>query len=60
MIKTLNTILGTLAHLGISISDTNFFDIQVFSKLLELDIKSISNEENSRIATQKDIDVFLI
>jgi len=49
-----------LAHLGISIKDAKYIDIDVYVELINLELETISKEENPRKATQKDIDLFLL
>jgi hypothetical protein len=49
-----------LAHLGISLKDARYIDIDVYVELINLELKTISNEEVTRKATQKDIDLFLL
>lgn len=44
----------------ISIRDTQYFDINVYSRIIELEIKTLSNDQEIRQATQKDIDLFLL
>ena len=58
--NTTANIIYNLAHLGISIKDTEYFDIEVYAKLIELEVKTMSNETPIRRATQKDIDAFLV
>lgn len=58
--NTTANIIYNLAHLGISIKDTEFFDIEVYSKIIELEVNTMSGEATSRNATQKDIDLFLL
>jgi hypothetical protein len=49
-----------LAHLGISLKDARYIDIDVYVELINLELKTMSNEPESRRATQKDIDLFLL
>jgi len=49
-----------LAHLGISIKDAKYIDIDVYVELINIELKTMSNEEVPRKATQKDIDLFLL
>lgn len=37
-----------------------YFDIDVYSQIIELELKTISNNESSRPATQDDINIFLL
>ncbi|MDY0364174.1 MAG: hypothetical protein RBR27_05590, partial [Bacilli bacterium] len=53
-------IIYNLAHLGISLKDARYIDIDVYVELINLELKTISNEPESRRATQKDIDLFLL
>jgi len=49
-----------LAHLGLSIEDSKYFDLTTYFELVQLEMKVIHNEKSSRLATQSDIDAFLI
>ena len=53
-------IIYNLAHLGISIKDAAFFDIEVYSQIVDLELKTFSKNSNTKQATQKDIDLFLL
>lgn len=53
-------IIFNLAHLGISIEDAKFFDIDVYLQLIKLEMQVIHGKEHSRKASQADIDAFLI
>ena len=53
-------IIFNLAHLGISIEDAKYFDLQTYFELVELEMKIITNEKGSRLATQSDIDAYLL
>lgn len=37
-----------------------YFDFEVYSKLIDLELKTMSNSEPIKRATQKDIDIFLL
>lgn len=37
-----------------------YFDIDVYSQIIQLELKTVSNHETSRPATQSDIDLFLL
>lgn len=58
--NTTSNIIYNLAHLGISIKDTEYFDIEVYARLIDLEVRTISNHESPRKANQKDIDLFLL
>jgi len=49
-----------LAHLGISIEDSKYFDLETYFELVQLEMKVIGNEKGNRMATQSDIDAYLI
>jgi len=49
-----------LAHLGLSIEDSKYFDLTTYFELVQLEMKVISGKELGRKATQSDIDSFLI
>jgi hypothetical protein len=49
-----------LAHLGISIEDSKYFDLTTYFELVQLEMKVISGKETGRPASQQDIDRFLI
>jgi len=49
-----------LAHLGISIEDSKYFDLTIYFELVQLEMKVLSGKETGRRASQLDIDVFLI
>ena len=53
-------IIFNLAHLGLSIEDTKTFDLITYFEIIELEMNVISRNKTTRIATQKDIDQFLI
>jgi hypothetical protein len=53
-------IIFNLAHLGISIEDTNTFDLNTYFEIVELEMNVINGKQGSKRATQKDIDQFLI
>jgi len=48
-----------LAQLGIPIRDSEFFDIQTYLEIVDIQKSIYSGESPSRIATQSDIDSFL-
>jgi len=48
-----------LAHLGISIKDAKYIDIDVYVELVNLELQTMSDEPQIRKATQRDIDLFL-
>lgn len=52
-------IIFNLTHLGILTTDTKYFDIEVYIKLIELETKVINRVEDTRYDTQIDIDLFL-
>jgi len=49
-----------LAHLGISIEDSKYFDLTTYFELVQLEMKVISGDGGSKRASQADIDRFLI
>jgi len=49
-----------LAHLGLSIEDSKYFDITTYFELVQLEMKVISGNSGVKIASQADIDRFLI
>jgi len=49
-----------LAHLGISIEDSKYFDLTTYFELVQLEMKVISGKDSGRRASQSDIDAFLI
>jgi len=49
-----------LAHLGISIKDAKYIDIDVYVELINIELRTMSNSDVPRKATQKDIDLFLL
>ena len=53
-------IIFNLAHLGLSIEDTKTFDLNTYFEIIELEMNVISGNKTTRIATQKDIDRFLL
>ena len=53
-------IIFNLSHLGISLRDSKYFDIQTYLELLELEMKVINGKNETRKATQQDIDLFLL
>lgn len=52
-------IIFNLANLGLSIDDSRFFDIKVYMEILKLQ-GDLLKKENTRRATQADIDAFLL
>ena len=53
-------IIFNLAHLGISIEDTKTFDLDTYFEIVKLEMNVINGNHSSKIATQNDIDSFLI
>jgi hypothetical protein len=49
-----------LAHLGISIEDSKYFDLTTYFELVQLEMKVISGNKSERQASQADIDAFFI
>jgi hypothetical protein len=47
-----------LAHLGISIEDSKYFDLTTYFELVQLEMKVISGSKSGRQASQTDIDLF--
>lgn len=55
-----SNIIFNLAHLGISIEDSKYFDLTTYFELVQLEMKVISGKDSGRRASQSDIDAFLI
>lgn len=55
-----SNIIFNLAHLGLSIEDSKYFDITTYFELVQLEMKVISGNSGVKIASQADIDRFLI
>jgi hypothetical protein len=53
-------IIFNLAHLGLSIQDSKFIDIDTYCELIELEMQVINGKDKPRRATQADIDAFLL
>ena len=53
-------IIFNLAHLGISIADTKTFDLDTYFEIVQLEMNVIKGNQSSKIATQNDIDKFLL
>ncbi len=53
-------IIFNLAHLGISIEDSKWFDLEIYFEIVELEMKVINGKHSSKYATQSDIDKFLL
>jgi hypothetical protein len=53
-------IIFNLAHLGISIEDAKYFDLQTYFELVQLEMKVISGKDTGKRASQADIDTFLL
>jgi len=49
-----------LAHLGISIEDSKYFDLTTYFELVQLEMKIILNNNIGKQASQADIDRFLL
>jgi len=49
-----------LAHLGISIEDSKYFDLTTYFELVQLEMKVISGNSDAKRASQADIDRFLL
>jgi len=47
-----------LAHLGISIEDSRYFDLTTYFELVQLEMNVISGNKLGRRASQSDIDLF--
>lgn len=48
-------IIFNLAHLGISITDTKYIDIETYFELVKLEMNVLGGKEISKRATQADI-----
>jgi hypothetical protein len=55
-----SNIIFNLAHLGISVEDSKYFDLTTYFELVQLEMKVISRDGGSKRASQADIDRFLI
>lgn len=55
-----SNIIFNLTQMGISLRDACFIEIDTYFELLELYRESMSGEPSSRMATQIDIDKFLL
>jgi len=53
-------IIFNLAHLGISIEDSKHFDLEIYFEIVGLEMKVINGKQSNKIATQSDIDRFLL
>ena len=53
-------IIFNLAHLGISITDTKYFDIETYFELIQLEMNSLNSKDTTKKATQADIDKFFL
>jgi hypothetical protein len=53
-------IIFNLAHLGLSIKDSKFFDLETYFTIVDLETNVIQGKSGVRKATQKDIDAFLV
>lgn len=51
-------IIFNLAHLGISIDDAKYFDLESYFELVQLEMKVIGGKGSARKANQTDIDWF--
>jgi hypothetical protein len=49
-----------LAHLGLSIEDSKYFDLTTYFELVQLEMKVIDGKQSNRKANQRDIDSFLL
>jgi hypothetical protein len=49
-----------LAHLGLSIEDSKYFDINTYLQIVELEMQVIGGKSGIKKASQSDIDAFLI
>jgi hypothetical protein len=47
-----------LAHLGISVEDSKYFDLETYLQLIHLEMQVIQGKDHARKATQSDIDAF--
>jgi hypothetical protein len=55
-----SNIIFNLAHLGLSIEDSKYFDLSTYFELVQLEMNVISGKDSGRRASQSDIDAFLI
>ena len=53
-------IIFNLAHLGISIEDSKHFDLETYFEIVGLEMKVIKGNQSNKVATQSDIDKFLL
>lgn len=53
-------IIFNLAHLGISIEDSKHYDLETYFEIVRLEMKVISGKLSTKVATQSDIDKFLL
>jgi hypothetical protein len=53
-------IIFNLAHLGISIEDSKYFDLDTYFDIVELEMKVINIDKKTRRGSQKDIDNFFL
>ena len=53
-------IIFNLAHLGLSIEDSKYFDINTYLQIVELEMQVIGGKSGIKKASQSDIDAFLI
>jgi hypothetical protein len=51
-------IIFNLAHLGISVEDSKYFDLETYLQLIHLEMQVIQGKDHARKATQSDIDAF--
>lgn len=58
--KPTSNIIFNLAQMGIGIRDAEFIEIDTYFELLDLFRNSMSGENAPRMATQADIDAFLL
>lgn len=53
-------IIFNLAYLGISIEDSKHFDLETYFEIVGLEMKVIKGNQSNKVATQSDIDKFLL
>jgi len=53
-------IIFNLSHLGISIEDSKYFDLETYFEIVELEMKVINGNHTKKYGSQSDIDKFLL
>lgn len=53
-------IIFNLGHLGLKVTDAKYMSLDTYFEIVELELKTLEKNNDTKRATQKDIDSFLL